>query len=236
MDLKQQKKQNAYIKYTPRKFDVYIIESPSPKDLLFGDSEGESLSKTLRLSRISSHNHLVIDKKTFYFVFKEGLITYFKYNNITPIIHISAHGNKRGIQLSNGDIVSWQELRNILKPINKVLKGNLLLCMSTCEGLSACTMAMGDDDFPFLRIISNTSKPTWSETNIAFSTFYHLYSRGEKLRNAVYAMRKASGNRYFRQVGAEIARKIYLEYIASKPAIKTIQQLAPQQTSKANNK
>lgn len=36
-----------------------------------------------------------------------------------PFLHISAHGNENGIQLTDGTFIKWGELKNILTPINK---------------------------------------------------------------------------------------------------------------------
>ena len=57
-NMKKQTSQSASLSrkdlLTPRKFNVYIIESPSAPDLYVSQFEGKALSETLKLSGISS--------------------------------------------------------------------------------------------------------------------------------------------------------------------------------------
>ena len=84
--------------------------------------------------------------------------------NLLPIVHISAHGDENGIQLSDGTEISWKNMRTVLLPINKALKGLLLLCMSACKGFAACVMAMEAGELPFMAVIGTHETPTWSDT------------------------------------------------------------------------
>jgi hypothetical protein len=101
-----------------------------------------------------------------------------------PVLHISAHGNDDGIQLSDKTILNWNDLRDLLLPINKALKGALILCMSSCSGFLACTMAMHPEgeNHVFFEVVGNTGSPTWSETAVAYAAFYHLLAKGKTSR------------------------------------------------------
>jgi hypothetical protein len=55
-------------------------------------------------------------------------------------------------------------------------------------------MFIEDAGYPFYAIVANSGKPLWSDTAVAYSTFYHLLSKGEFIVNAVAAMRIASGS------------------------------------------
>jgi hypothetical protein len=52
-----------------------------------------------------------------------------------------------------------------------------------------------------------------SHRAVAYSTFYHLLSKGEFIVDAVNAMRVASGNQTFLVETAEQSRQGYLEFI-----------------------
>jgi hypothetical protein len=212
-------------KLIPKKFHVYIIESPSAEDLYHKRFEGESLAKTLSLSGISSSHKLAVNIDSFKASFYVGLVEYFKSSGIPPIVHISAHGNGQGIQLTSKEIVSWDLLRELLLPINKVLRGGLILCLSSCQGSSGCVMSMKDDEFPFIGVVANTGSPLWSETNIAYASFYHLFAKGLSLHDAVYGMKKASNNHNFKFIKSKIARQAYLRIIQKAPI--TMQQNIP---------
>jgi hypothetical protein len=195
-------------------FLVYIIESPSPVDLYHNTYEGEILSKALSLAGIPSIHRLAVNLEAFIASLTIGLQEYLKQSDsLPPILHISAHGSSEGIQLTSGEVVNWNKLKELIMPINKALKGNLILCMSSCEGSNACRMAMSEDDIPFLGIVGHSGKPTWSDTAIGFATFYHLLSKGYYVREAVEAMKTASGDNGFQEIQGKIAREIYIDAI-----------------------
>ncbi|MFA5770219.1 MAG: hypothetical protein WC894_01850 [Patescibacteria group bacterium] len=214
-----------------RKFHVYIIESPNAVDLYHKRFEGESLQKTLKLSGIESSHRLTVNLESFRAAFYVGLKEYFESNSVQPIIHISAHGNSEGIELTSKEKVNWKDLKLLLKPINKVLNGKLLVSLSSCNGSSGCRMSMHDDDFPFLAVIGNKSSPKWSETNIAYATFYHLFHNDKSLYNCVEAMKTASGNNNFQLISSKIARQSYVDIIKRNSAVNTMERNIPQNQS-----
>lgn len=137
------------------------------------------------------------------------------FTNTIPILHISAHGFSEGIQLSSGEVVLWNQLRELLIPVNQALSGSLIVCMSTCEGYSGSRMAMvpESDDQPFWAIIGNCGKPTWPETAVAFATLYHLLANGRYIFDSVAAMQTASGNENFFVTTAEESKQGFIEHI-----------------------
>lgn len=200
-------------------FFVYIVESPSAPDLYHKRYEGDALLSTLSLDQIPCTHRIAISDEAFRASFLIGLMNELPiYKDSLPIVHISAHGSTEGIILSNNDIISWQTLEEILSPINKALNGKLLICMSSCEGFSACKMAMTKEEkgLPFYAIVGNSSKPTWSDTAIAYAAFYHLIKKGCTMKNAVSAMREASGDANFIFITGEKAKNTFLEIAKQK--------------------
>jgi hypothetical protein len=198
------------------KFFVYIIESPSGPDLYHKRYEGDMLERALSLDSIPCTHHIAIHEEAFRATFLIGLKEAMeKHQDLTPIIHISAHGSSEGIQLSDGTVINWKVLKNLLHPINKALKGNLLICMSSCEGYSACRMAMEKEEgeLPFFAIVGNTGKPKWSDTAVAYAVFYHLIKKGCFIVDAVKAMKEASGDDNFRSIMGIEVKKAYLDVI-----------------------
>ena len=100
-----------------------------------------------------------------------------------PLLHISAQGDSHGIQLSDGYVMAWYELREHLRPINHALGGSLVVCMSSCEGYSGVQMAMHPEDpeLPFYAIVGSGNRPTWAETAVGYATLYHQLGRGEHI-------------------------------------------------------
>jgi hypothetical protein len=198
------------------KFFVFVIESPSAVDLYHRRSEGDILKQALGLNGILCIVKTAISLDAFDACLKIGLSDAMKeYPDYLPLLHISAHGDTDGIQLSNKHIIEWNELKEHLRPINKALNGSLVVCMSSCEGYSGVRMAMThqNPELPYLAIVGTGNKPTWAETAVGYITFYHQMCRGEHISNAVDAMRVASGNDRFWIEYAENSRRSYLERI-----------------------
>ena len=198
------------------RFYVYVIESPSAVDLYHRRSEGEIIQQAAKLNEIPCIVKTAISLQAFEASLKIGLkesMTVF--TDRIPIIHISAHGDSEGIQLSNGDVIDWRHLKEHLRPINSALNNSLLVCMSCCEGYSGIRMAMHieDPDFPFLALVGNPEKPSWAETAVAYTAFYHLLAKGEYIKVATEGMCAASGNKNFFVNHARAIRKGYLEHI-----------------------
>lgn len=197
------------------KFFVYIIESPSEIDIYHNTSEGIMLSQSLALQQIPCSLRTTISQNAFEAALKSGLEQQMRiFPNLLPVIHISAHGNQDGIALSNGNLITWADLREYLLPINKALGHALLLCMSCCHGYSASRMAMeiGNTEHPFFSMVGHLDSPTWSETAVAYSAFYHLLAKEYFVYEAVNAMKTASGNDGWIHTTAEQEQKDYLEY------------------------
>jgi hypothetical protein len=212
----------------PLRFFVYIIESPSAPDLYHGRSEGGLVSRAVQLDSIPSVTRTVINTTAFTAALQMGLPEVMKsFPGLLPIVHISAHGASHGIQLSSGDIVPWTTLRGLLTPINQSLDGILVLCMSACHGYSACQMAMqeGDRPHPYLAMVGNYGTPTWSDTAVAYSAFYHLLSKGHVIQSAVAGMIAASGDANWVFEAAEDSKRSYLEYLQSVQPVEAQQAL-----------
>ena len=196
-------------------FFVYIIESPSEIDIYHNRTEGFLLQQAINLHNIPCLTKIAISKSAFEASFQVGLLEAMKmFPNLFPVIHISAHGSADGLQLSNHEIITWDHLRSLLLPVNKAINNFLLLCMSSCEGYAACKMAMrlNETEHPFLSMVGHSGKPTWSDTAVAYTTLYHLIAKGEKVVDAVQAMKIASGNDGFLFTTAEESQRGFVEY------------------------
>lgn len=183
-----------------KRFGVYIIESPSPDDLYEGrEPEGVILTKMLshasHLIRVKHVTAVNLEKLSL--ALGEGAERFWHDCGRVPFaIHIVGHENNSGIGLTNGTFVSWQSLNQLLLPISQAV-GDLLLCLSACESFQGIQMAMNLGALPFSALIGSTDKPLYSETAIAYSTFYHLVSMGHSTLTALESMKVASGNHNF---------------------------------------
>lgn len=181
---------------------VYMIESPSSEDLLDGRTEGRVLLETLRLADVPSWYSLATTREMFEKSLNERLAQAVRdIPDKWPILHLSMHGNHDGIELSNGDFVSWGDLKSLLNDLMDAMAGGLLICVSSCFGTSAMRMAMQmDQSHTFWALVGNHKEAEWSDAAIAFSTFYHHFLKLRRtITDSVVAMKVASGDDNFQE-------------------------------------
>lgn len=177
---------------------VYVIESPSDKDLLDGRTEGRSLCEALRLAEIPHWYSLVTTATTLEQSLGPRLVDALGRFNQPPIIHMSMHGNNDGVALTNGQFLPWENLRTLLAPLTNAMNGGLLICMSSCFGGAGCRMAMHEEkDLPFWALVGNADSALWADAGVAYITFYHLFFKDVPVELCVERMRLASGDNNF---------------------------------------
>ena len=133
-------------------------------------------------------------------------------DDVKPFLHISSHGNEKGVILGSGERVPWKDLRAMLTPINAGLRGHLVLCMSTCSGAEAVELAMTEGDLPVLLVVGIPEKLLWSQALIAFIVFYNVLAKGGMAEEAVQAINAATRSKAFRW---HDARKVQNDYLNS---------------------
>ena len=191
---------------------VHIIESPSPDDLLADRREGTLLMAGLQLARIRCTYNLVANRETLRVALTKRLRKAMETHSRFPILHFSGHGNQGGIGLTDGSSVPWSELHERFLKINKAVDDSLIVCLSSCQALGACTMAMTEGGpLPFLALVAHQGEPRWDDAGVAFLTFYHRLFKGGKVRAALEAMKVASGDDGFEVRLASKVRQDWLQ-------------------------
>lgn len=193
---------------------LYIIESPSPDDLLDGRTEGRVLSEALNLAGIPHSYSIAVDERTLDEALDKRLIEAWTKHQQPPILHLSMHGDTNGVALTNGAILKWDQLRQKLLPIMRVMPNGLLICMSSCFGFAGCRLAMYSDHEPhFWALIGHTDSVDWADAAIAYVTFYHRFFKGHTVAACVEAMKVASGDSRFDVAVGAVAKRGWTEYI-----------------------
>ncbi|WP_426994270.1 hypothetical protein [Methylomonas sp. CM2] len=183
---------------------VYIVDSPSASDLIDGYSIGMALRDALRAIRIPHFYTLAVNGETFGSALRERLqncvaqMQPFNFpTDAIPLIHLCMHGANEGIALSDNTFISWPELRNLLASHNHIKGYDPFVCMASCNGIQASSMAHAYGSvFSFL--IGNTGTVLQSDLTVAYLAFYnHLYWKRASVDQAVAAMKSASGDHNF---------------------------------------
>jgi hypothetical protein len=185
---------------------VYVIESPGALDFLEERKEGEILSKALSLSGIKSRYFQIVNKQTLDISFQQvGEEIRNSENPLTtlPFIHVSAHGNQDGFELTSEEFITWAEFSTLLIQLNKNIGyidlskklriSKIVLCMSVCEGLNVKRIGVLRPK-PFQAIIGNSRPIYWNDALTAFIIFYHnAIVKKVPTREAVRRMNLGSG-------------------------------------------
>lgn len=180
---------------------INIIESPSTADRESDRSEGKMLTAALDLAELPYLYSLVSNYQEFMTALGRWAVDEVARERV-PVMHLSMHGSPRGLMLTDGHFLPWADLNWKFRMINQKLNHILVVCLSSCHGLSGLQMLREDayaglKQPPFRLLVSNLKRVPWSDAAIAFATFYHLLERGKNPLEMVTAMRAASVNNGF---------------------------------------
>ena len=120
------------------RFLVYVIESPLGDDAYENRSEGAALILAGQLDDIDVSLRCALDRPHLERALTEGFGDVWNAEEYDFVfLHLSAHGDSNGIQLSDLTSVSWAELQHLLAPLNRLTGSRLILSLSACEGMNA---------------------------------------------------------------------------------------------------
>ncbi|WP_200834117.1 hypothetical protein [Nitrincola tapanii] len=142
---------------------VLIIESASPADFYEGRSEADSLHRILEIENIKSRVFNTLDIDHFIKALSYADKKYIHY------VHISAHGNADGFELTDGTFIDWKTFDEIAWPYLK----NCCICFSSCDVAQGAAEVFKYHKTFCNAIVGPTRKITWGEGLVAFSAFYH---------------------------------------------------------------
>jgi hypothetical protein len=187
---------------------VYIIESPSQQDVQEKRKEGLALNQALDLADVPNLLFNVKDKQALQRVFEVAVLdvqhTKDRIGSIN--FHFSMHGSSKGIRLTSDEFLTWRELYDLIKAFNdkigyaeahwapgrKYSFANLHF--SVCQGYEAVEMAQYGEESPFTTLLGPTRDVEWSDSLVAFVTYYHLTIHKQYgFKEAVRVMNYASG-------------------------------------------
>jgi hypothetical protein len=198
-------------------FQVFIIESPSSQDLFDNRSEGKLIQQALAIAEIRTTLKVAVDGERFVNALAACGQQLMSQHVQVPVLHISAHGDERGIQLTNKEFLAWADLQNRLGQLNEALDGELVVSMSSCQGARAWNMALNQNPPAYSVLVGSEHEPTWSETAIGFAVFYHLLAVQKTIAEAVEGMNAACGRPIFIQIEGKDVQAIRQSVMQMRP-------------------
>jgi hypothetical protein len=127
-------------------------------------------------------------------------------------LHITAHGNVAGIQ-AGSELVGWSEMKPHIAALNKACGGRLVLCMSSCNGVSSLVMALSEGMVPFHALVGAEDN-IGIRVNANWHSFYCRLINGESLAGAfanLQAECKDHQERFFMRTAAELQLHVSLQ-------------------------
>jgi hypothetical protein len=163
--------------------NVYIIESAKMDEYIRKEWEGPVIQSGLNIMKISNQYFPIFTRGGLQYVLNEVEAPYLTttngYNELhLPVVHISAHGDENCFALTDNTRIHWNELQEILSPVNKRCDGCLILCMSICHGFMAYNSAntWKESDLPYSLIIGPNQAIDWRKSFLAFLSFYSNFN------------------------------------------------------------
>ncbi len=196
---------NEFVKVIPY---VNIVESVKLADLILSRNEGPALAETLRKMEIPIRYKMVYSKEEF-IAFTETISPMFYNDTIfLPVLHISAHGNKKCIGFSDGDTIDWSELGDILTPINKKCMRSLTVVMSSCSGFNAWRSIFGKKS-PYFLVLGPCREVSWSDALHAYKIFYERFTFSNKWEEVIFKLSENPAEEIISEINDVIGEKLF---------------------------
>lgn len=112
---------------------VIVIESLEDFEVKTGLENGKILAGELaNTNKSTSVNYIACESVSNFKELIEELTKFTSPDNV-PLLHVECHGDiLEGLEFSNGSVISWEDLSDLLIPLNIASGCNLMLCLSAC--------------------------------------------------------------------------------------------------------
>ncbi|QIL42387.1 hypothetical protein G7074_25870 [Pedobacter sp. HDW13] len=114
-----------------------------------------------------------------------------------PYLHLEIHGNRAGLGINNGELITWDELYSLLVRINEKLQNQLFLSLATCYGAYLFNAISPFNRSPFFGFVGNVQKIPSGEIEYAFSEYFSALLEKLDLDEALLALNAANPNAPF---------------------------------------
>lgn len=146
-----------------------------------------------------------IENKEQFLALGNFLFQQFRTEKLRPIIHFEIHGDEDGLELANGERVSWAEVGRVTRPINAFLKNQLFITFATCKGIyNAKGVANPTILAPFWGFVAPKTDINTGEIIEDFTVFYECLLTEWNLDKAVMLLNAGNPNSPYALVTAEL--------------------------------
>ncbi|RWX46583.1 hypothetical protein H206_00271 [Candidatus Electrothrix aarhusensis] len=136
-------------------------------------------------------------------------------NDLKPWLHLNGHGleDQSGFVFANGSPCRWDELRQLITPLNEELRLNLYLILATCFGGSFARAIDTTDRAPVLGLIGPINDVDGAELVDVFSDFYRTLYRTQSFSKALNKLDTKTQSSYYRTTAEDFFCDVWNFYM-----------------------
>lgn len=97
------------------KLSLQIIESPSPDEIFDARTEGSLLRESLGVAGLPAFYNIAVNADKFVDALAIFITRRAQESDSLPILHLSMHGHPDGVSLTDGEFLTWDQLRRCLE-------------------------------------------------------------------------------------------------------------------------
>lgn len=167
------------------KIGIIVIQSLRKKDQETGEEVYNAFikDKTSDIAEFISDFKKVDNKEEFLDYLRELNATYEQGTILT--LHLETHGSEDGISLSSGELVSWKEFYDAIRPLNVKMNNLLVVVMAMCYGAALMCYIEPEERAPFLCFVGSTREESEHNISRGFKVFYSLYTSALDIATAL---------------------------------------------------
>ncbi len=148
----------------------YVIESPRDDELFNVVIESSSMGQISRLLGWNTICRLASSDLMLAKAFAEISV-----DQEASVIHLAAHGNRQGIQLTDQSLIDWNKLVEIAG--DALMKKLIVLSACESEGSNGFCLAMANAGKPAIMVVGTQRTVTYEEAAIGWPLFYFSVKR-----------------------------------------------------------
>ena len=144
-----------------------------------------------------------------------GLVDEARNNGLKPWLHLEGHGSadETGFRVASGAHCSWDNLKELITPLNVATSLNLILILATCFGGSFARAIQTVDRAPVLGLLGPKREVKTGQIESGLVEFYRSFFKSSLLKKAIEALNaNVPGNLYYRTSAQQFFYDVWAGY------------------------
>lgn len=177
---------------------IFVIESLQNDDKKTGTELFEDVIRRRMMQKGVEQNCelMIVNTKSEFFDALEKIKQIEVYQLANPVIHLELHGSENGLQVRNGENISWQELQFFLLQLNGVCGNNLFVTMASCKGGYIFKTIQPNAWTPFWGVVGPFEIVQSEEILANYTSFYDEFLQTGDINTAIQALHAANPEGY----------------------------------------